>query len=357
MNTDKRIFLVAGGTGGHIWPAISFGKWLEQNVPNIKVDYICGSRPLEKEIYSAAECEPFILPMLGSPLTGSIKEKGKRLKALLKSFFDAKGIIKRTSPDFILLFGGYVSFPVLLAARHAKIPVAVQEQNAYAGKVTRYAAAKKVPVYSGWSECLPLKNNSYMRTGVPVRKFRVLRQEDAWKKLGLADEFPSGKKVVVMTGSLGSRSVKDQICSLAAKEPFCKWTFLFPAVAEKIEKVSDNVYLLPKVWETEKLFSVADMVIVRAGGSSLTEIGTLGIPALIIPWEKAVDNHQFHNAVAFAAENTALLWNGKCEKELSQKMLKLEKLSEKKEQIMSSQLYNNSDRICAGLWAEISSRC
>jgi len=75
MKTNKRILLVAGGTGGHIWPAVAFGKWIEAHETNVKVDYVCGNRPLEKEIYSVAECEPFVLSMSGSPLFGKFSEK------------------------------------------------------------------------------------------------------------------------------------------------------------------------------------------------------------------------------------------------------------------------------------------
>ena len=353
MNTEKRIFLVAGGTGGHIWPAVSFGRWIEENKHGVKVDFICGNRPLEKEIYSAAEREPFVLSMTGSPLSGCFKEKCRRGKALFKAFSEVRGILKRTKPDFILLFGGYISFPVLLAARMYRIPVAIQEQNAFAGKVTRFAAAKKIPVFSGWQDCAPLKDGQYVRTGVPVRNFKLPRQNEAWKSLGFGSAMPAGKKVVVFTGSLGSSSVKEQICGIAAQTLFSGWTFILPAAAESREQAADNVYLLPKVWNTELLYSLADMAVMRAGASSLTEAGTLGIATLVIPWEKAADNHQFHNAVAFASDNAALVWNGKDERQFAKKLLQLEKLSEEKQQITSSKLYNNAEGICSGLWAEI----
>lgn len=283
MMTNKRILLVAGGTGGHIWPAVSFGRWLEANVPEVRVDYVCGNRELEKNIYSAAECEPFVLPLSGSPLSGNLMEKLRRTKAVFQAFKEAKGIIKRTSPNFVLLFGGYVSFPVLMAARFAGVPVAVHEQNAYAGKVTRFAASKKVPVFSGWEDCMPLSYTKFRRTGVPVRKFHLPKQPEAWARLGFDEPMPYGTKVVVFTGSLGSSPVKDLICEISQKEPFKNWSFILPAVSETREKPFDNVYLTPKIWSTEILYSLSDMAIVRAGGSSLTEVGTLGIAACVIP--------------------------------------------------------------------------
>jgi len=357
MKTDKRMLLVAGGTGGHIWPAIAFGKWIEAHESNVRVDYICGNRALEKEIYNSAECEPFVLPMAGSPLSGSLSEKIKRTKSIFASFKEVRAIIKRTSPNFILLFGGYVSFPVLIAALIAKVPVAVHEQNAYAGKVTRFAASRNVPVYSGWEDCKPLADSKFRRTSVPVRTFRLLKQEEAWKKLGFDEDMPKGKKVVVFSGSLGSTPIKEQICAIAGKEEFKGWNFILPAIVDTKAKVGSNVYMLPKMWNPETLFSLADMAVVRAGGSTLTEVGTMGIASLIVPWEKAADNHQYHNAIAFMSENASIIWNGKDEREFERKLLKLEKLAAAREQILSSKLYNNADRISAALWAAISLSC
>lgn len=357
MMMNKRILLVAGGTGGHIWPAVSFGKWLEVNEPQVRVDYVCGNRELEKNIYSAAECEPFILPLTGSPLSGNMMVKLRRTKDFFKAFKDARSIIERVSPDFVLLFGGYVSFPMLVAAMLAGVPVALHEQNAYAGKVTRFAALMNIPVFSGWEDCMPLAETKFRRTGVPIRKFHLVKQSEAWTRLGFNEPFPFGIKVVVFTGSLGSSTVKDIICQIAQKEYFRNWNFILPAVAETCEKLCDNVYVTPKIWNTEILYSLADMAVVRAGGSSLTEVGSLGIVSCVIPWEKAADNHQFHNAVAFVSENAALIWDGKDKAQFEKKLLKLEKLADEKEAILSSKLYNSADKISATLWAAILSKC
>ena len=111
-----------------------------------------------------------------------------------------------------------------------------------------------------------------------------------------------------MTGSLGSRAVKDELCGAAGEEPFKGWTFVFAAVADKVERPSENVWLLPKVWDAAQLYGLADMLVLRAGGSTLTEAAVLGLPALVVPWMQAADNHQFHNALAFAGENEGMIW-------------------------------------------------
>ena len=128
-----------GGTGA-IWPAISFGRWIAENKPDVSVSYICGSRPLELEIYAAAGIEPHCLNIDGSPFSGSGIERLKRAWGQVAALRESASFIRSESPDFVLLFGGYVTFPVLLASRMLKAPSAIHEQNAYAGKVTRIAS-------------------------------------------------------------------------------------------------------------------------------------------------------------------------------------------------------------------------
>lgn len=350
-NKGLRLLLAAGGTGGHIWPALSFGGWIRERHPECEVGYICGSRPLEREIYHAAGAEPVILPMEGSPLSGGgIRQKGRRLASLFSAYGAAAEFIARFKPDAALLFGGYLSFPLIMACKRAGVRCAMHEQNARAGKVTRLAARLGLEIYSGWKECLPLPPRKHLRTGVPVRDFAPLSQSEAWRKLALAEEMPAGPKVVVFSGSLGSQSIKEKICGLAAGE-FCSWNFILPAVAEKKERVGGNVWLLPKVWDASPLYAAADMLVLRAGGSTLTEAGVLGIPALIIPWKGATDNHQYYNALSFVSENAGLIWTGDEGTEvLASSLLRLRSMGVKGR---GRGLYGQGNVICENLWSAL----
>lgn len=351
------MLIVSGGTGGHIWPAISFGRWLAKNQPDVAVQYMCGSRQLEREIYDAAGVSAYALPMEGSPFSGGGLKRISRAFSLLPAFGEARSMIKRFKPDCCLLFGGYISFPVLAACRVSGVPVFVQEQNARAGKVTRIASKMGVMVFSGWQECEPLKDGRYTRVGVPVREFERMSRAEAWKRLALPESAPTGPVAVVFTGSLGSVPVRDIICGAASQECFRDWTFLLPAVSEKIEKVGDGVFLLPHIWDASPLFSIADVAVMRAGGSSLTEAGTLGIPSLIIPWRKAADDHQYFNAVSYLSENTGLMWDGADVEVFTKKLLQLYEIQKSGRQITSSKLYNMAGRICEVLWAAIYASC
>ena len=158
-----KLLLVAGGTGGHILPAISFGQWIGKNKPEVSVSYICGRRPLEMEIYSSAGIEPYKLQIEGSPFSGRGLDKVKRTYGQLSALKESVSFLRFSSPDCVLLFGGYVSFPMLMACKILRIPFAVHEQNAYAGKVSRIASKMGAEIYTGWRECLPQDTSKYTR--------------------------------------------------------------------------------------------------------------------------------------------------------------------------------------------------
>lgn len=351
-----RLLLVAGGTGGHIWPAISFGQWIGKNKPDVSVSYICGKRPLELEIYSSAAIEPYKLQIDGSPFSGQGLDKIKRTYSQLSAIKKSVDFLRFSAPDCVLLFGGYVSFPMLMACKILRIPFAVHEQNAYAGKVSRIASKMGAEIFSGWRECLPLPFSKYTRIGVPVREFPQVPPKDAWNELGLQGELPNGPRLLVFSGSLGSTSIKDLVMDISSEEDFADWTLILPAVSEIAEKVKENVFLLPRVWKTELLYSLADMATVRGGGSTLTEISVLGIPSLVIPWEGAADNHQYHNAVSFSSENRAILWDGRgTGKDFAKSLIRLYDIHLDKNNIERGKQYNSAGQICQDLWLALSS--
>lgn len=353
-----KLVLAAGGTGGHIWPAISFGQWLRKNKPDVLIEYVCGMRPMELEIYRSAGINPQILSLSGSPLSGDgILKDTQRAFSTVRSLGEAYRILKSASPDCCLLFGGYISLPMLLVSLCTKTPAVMHEQNAYAGKVTRLASKLGADILTGWRECHPLSAGRYTRIGVPVREFERLDKNKAWESLAISTDMPPGPKVLVLTGSLGSQQIKKMVCEIAAADKFKEWVFLLPAVAEKNEKADDNVYLLPKIWDAGLLYSIADMAVIRAGGSTLTEASVTGIPSLVIPWRGAADDHQYHNALAFMAENSAVMWDG-CggTDEFARNLLKLYSIFKgKKKDSPFPKEYNSADRICRDLWLALSS--
>ena len=353
---NSNIVLVAGGTGGHIWPAVSFGKWIENNKEGVNVNYICGSRPLEAEIYKSAGIVPFVLEMVGSPLSGrSWGQRLGRLRSLFSSFIRARGFLKKKQPCGCVLFAGYVSFPMIMACKSMGIPLVLHEQNAYAGKVTRIAAWLGIKIFTGWDSCQALAKSDYQAVGVPVRDFLKHSPKEAWAKLNVPADFPNSPRVVVMTGSLGSQSIKELIVKAADDEAFKGWTFVLPALSDSVVKIRDNVFLLPKIWDASLLFGVADMAVVRAGGSTLTEVGTLGIPAVIIPWRGAADDHQRYNAAEYVKNNIGIVADDNQNYDsFKDKLLELYRTNRQNEQKCTNKLYNNVSIICEDFWLALS---
>ena len=291
MNTNKKILIVAGGTGGHIFPAIVFGRELENK--NNEVKWLCGSRELEKEIYSSANINPFRLAISGSPLgTRSIKKILGRSFALVKSFFQTRKFIKNFNPDEIFLFGGYVSFAPLLIAKLKKIPVTLHEQNAVAGKVTRLALKWGAKIITGWPECEGINKFDYV--GIPVREPVKLNRDEALKILGL-NKININKKIIgIAGGSLGSGALSKILLKAAE---LCKdYEFIF---LSHEKKDLDNAHFILPQWDMNPFYSICDVIVCRAGGSTLAEILKWKIPAITIPWPGAADNHQVKNAQEF----------------------------------------------------------
>lgn len=348
----RRILLAAGGTGGHIMPAISFGSWAAAN-RGAEVIYVCGSRPLEKEIYASAGISPVVINLAGSPLSGGIpaKTRVERVAGTVKAVREAGKILKEHRPDCCLLFGGYVSMPFMLMGRTAGIPVAVHEQNACAGLVTRLATKAGIPVFSGWETCFPLERKKFKRVGVPVRRFERTPRAEALKQLGIPEEAAGRFTVVVFSGSLGSASVKEKIIEISENEGFRDYLFLIPSVSDATRKVSERVWVLPKIWDPSPLFSAADCAVSRGGGSMLTELAVLGIPALIIPWREAAGDHQYYNAAAFISENTGIILNLENESaSLAAQILELRDIASGCVRNRVSGTYNKADKICEQLW-------
>lgn len=288
---NKNFLIVAGGTGGHIFPAIVFGHNLEKSGANVK--WLCGSRKLEAEIYNSSGIQPLLLSLSGSPLgTKSFPKIFARLNDLARSFHEASCYIKTFMPDEIYLFGGYISFAPLMIALLRKIPVTLHEQNAVAGKVTRIASRLGAKIVTGWPNCEGIKNFTY--TGIPVREPVRIPKHDALKTLGL--DIPDNARIVgVAGGSLGSGSLS-RILTEAAN--MCEnFEFIFLSSHER--KDDGNKHFILSQWNMNAFYSVCDILVCRAGGSTLAEALKWDLPTISIPWPGAADNHQEKNAAEF----------------------------------------------------------
>ena len=287
----RRVLIASGGTGGHIFPAVVFGKSLQEN--GEIVEWLCGSRDLERTIYNSAGIEPVVLPLAGSPMgTRSITKILGRIADVFRSLRMTAREIKTFKPDEIYLFGGYISFAPLIMGRLRKIPVTLHEQNTVAGRVARLAEKLGAKILTGWPVCEGVKNFTY--TGTPAREPMRLGREEALHELGV--NIPSEAKIVgVAGGSLGSGPLSELLKKTAELCRECEFVFLSSKTREDV----GNMHFIPSQWDMNAFYSVSDVLVCRAGGSTLAEVLKWGMPAVTIPWPGAMDNHQEKNAQEF----------------------------------------------------------
>jgi UDP-N-acetylglucosamine--N-acetylmuramyl-(pentapeptide) pyrophosphoryl-undecaprenol N-acetylglucosamine transferase len=348
------MMLVAGGTGGHILPAIAFGDWLRREKPHVSVDYMSGSRPIEREIYKASDITPRAIGITGSPAGIKGIRSLQRWANLLKGAVEAGRILKNTSPDACVLFGGYASVPALVAGRVGGIYSVLHEQNALAGRVTKLASKLGVKIASGWNTCEGLKRSRYTPVGVPIRHMRPMPKETAWNALGVRPFTGKGPVVSVMTGSLGSGGMSGTLAELTGSERFASWLFLLLGTENEMPRPDGNIVRLPRMWDISPLYSVSDMLITRGGASTLAEAIAARKPAVVVPWRGAADDHQMKNALSASGE-MRLVWDERGGS-LNELALKLEFLRDKyvRENGLEANLMYNSGEAgetnCRRLW-------
>ncbi|MDR1730968.1 MAG: UDP-N-acetylglucosamine--N-acetylmuramyl-(pentapeptide) pyrophosphoryl-undecaprenol N-acetylglucosamine transferase [Synergistaceae bacterium] len=308
----RTVLIVAGGTGGHIFPALAFRQWIERERKAERITCLSGSRPLEAEIYASRGVVPERLFLSGSPLgSSSILKNLWRVLEFFLAFFRAGRLMRRLRPDRCYLFGGYISLAPLLWCRILKIPTVIHEQNACAGKATRLASRMGVPVAAGWKECRGLKV-PFVTTGIPVRRFSWMNRRDAARALGI--EVQEDDLVIgVIGGSLSSAALnalsEKLFRSRKETSPEKLRPLVFAILGDSSGPVPGaSVHFLGRRWDMSPFYSLVDAVICRSGASTLAELALYGIPALTIPWKDAADGHQEANARCFAAISENLVW-------------------------------------------------
>ncbi len=318
-----KILFVAGGTGGHINPAVAVATEVKRLDPNSQILFVGTKGRMETQIVPKAGFEIKTVEMNGLSRSLSIKglvENVKTVYLTLKASSDAKKIIEEFSPDVVVGFGGYVTGPVLRTAVKMGIKTAIHEQNAFPGVANKALAQKvdKVMLTSPQAEKYMKCKNPPVVTGLPVRREIIKADRDFSRAtLGLGE---SDMLVLSMGGSLGADAVnnavvgmlenlKDEknICFLHSTGKFGKW------VPEKLESLGipfgkgTNIEIREYIDNMDVCLSACDVVISRAGASSISEIQALSKPSILIPSPNVAENHQFHNAMTLAEDGGAIL--------------------------------------------------
>lgn len=320
-----RFLISGGGTGGHIFPAISIANALRQAEPDCEILFVGANRRMEMDRIPEAGYD-----IVGLDVYGIERRKiWKNIKVLylfLKSYLEARKIVRRFAPDAAIGVGGYVSAAAMRAAASLGVPVILQEQNSFAGITNKFLArrAKKICVaYDGMERFFD--KSKIVFTGNPVRQNILSRDfeiDEAYRYFHLD---PSKKTLLIVGGSLGARTINDSIMAhikeLRQSDIQVIWQTgkyyfsnikeyiqeLYPSVTDGNPLYFDNIFVSDFISKMDYAYAIADAVISRAGASSISELCLLGKPSILVPSPNVSENHQYHNAMSLANKNAAIV--------------------------------------------------
>lgn len=311
-NKKYRILISGGGTGGHIFPALSIANALKRRL-NADILFVGAENRMEMEKVPAAG-----YPIKGLPVAGFDRKRLWRnigvLLKLRKSMRMADKIVRDFRPDIAIGVGGYCSGPTLKAAQKAGVPTLLQEQNSYAG-VTNKLLAKKARricvAYDGMERFFPAGN--IVKTGNPVRKDLTERQSDrrqARESFGLNPDRPT---LLVVGGSLGAltlnESMEQGLRRLAESGLQVIWQTgkNFGDRGLQAAKGLKGVVMTKFITDMAAAYAAADLVVSRAGAGSISELELLGKPCVLVPSPNVAEDHQTKNAMALVERDAAVL--------------------------------------------------
>lgn len=310
-----RIIISGGGTGGHIFPAISIANTLRKRFPDVEILFVGAEDRMEMEKVPAAGYKIVGLPVSGfdrAHLFNNIKV----LNRLRKSLGMAKKTIRDFRPDIAVGVGGYASGPTLWMAASQGIPTLIQEQNSYAGVTNKLLAKKASKIcvaYDGMEKFFPA--DKIVITGNPVRQDleeATDKKEEALAFFGLS---PEKKTILVVGGSLGARtinrSIQGDLDKLFASDVQVIWQtgrYYYSEATKHLKAYRGMpIWCSDFITRMDYAYSAADLIISRAGASSISELCLLKKPVILVPSPNVAEDHQTKNALALANKDAAIM--------------------------------------------------
>ena len=308
-----RVIVSGGGTGGHIFPAISIANEIKRRWPDAEILFVGAEKRMEMERVPKAGYRIEGLPVMGFDR----KRLWRNFKVLFKlseSMRKAKRIVREFQPDIAVGVGGYASGPTLKAAQKAGVPTLLQEQNSYAGVTNKMLAknARAICVaYDNMERYFPAE--TIIKTGNPVRSAILecpMSQSDAKKALGFDPERPL---LLVVGGSLGSRTINEAIGASLDTFDDAGISVLWQTgkyYAETCKEKAEghkNVKATAFIDDMATAYRAADIIVSRAGASTISELQLLGQAAILVPSPNVAEDHQTKNATALVDRNAAVM--------------------------------------------------
>lgn len=307
------ILISGGGTGGHIFPALSIANALRRRDPQTRILFVGAEGRMEMERVPAAGYD-----IVGLPVSGFDRKRlwrnFKVLWRLWKSMRRARRTLAQFAPDAVVGVGGYASGPMLKQAQKAGIPTLIQEQNSYPGVTNKLLAPKAQAIcvaYDGLERFFPA--DRIIKTGNPVRADLTevkISQAEAKKELGFD---PGRPLVLVVGGSLGARTINESIAPalqrLEAAGASVMWQTGKLYADEYVPMAAgyQNVQAMPFIARMDLAYRAADIVVSRAGAGTISELQLLGKPSILVPSPNVAEDHQRKNAQALVDRDAAVM--------------------------------------------------
>lgn len=314
--SEQRVIISGGGTGGHIFPAISIANAIMNKAPQSKILFVGAIGRMEMQKVPAAGYVIKGLPIAGFDRKNIFKNIAVVIK-LLKSQYLAKKIIQEFRPDVAVGVGGYASGPTLKVAQDMGIPTLIQEQNSYAGVTNKLLAkrAKKICVaYDGMERFFD--KDKILLTGNPVRQYLSNNSISRDKALSHFHLDPEKKTILILGGSLGARSINNCLMENLSqiRESGCQFIwqtgkYYYEEVKAKVASTIDMpmLYITDFISDMTMAYPAADLVVSRAGAGSISEFCIMQKAVLLIPSPNVAEDHQTKNALALVKKQAALL--------------------------------------------------
>lgn len=315
MNNELRVIISGGGTGGHIFPAISIANAIREKCPDAKILFVGAEGRMEMQRVPAAGYEIKGLPIQGFDRKNLLKNV-KVLYKIWKSQRMAKQIIRQFRPMVAVGVGGYASGPTLNKCAAMGIPCLIQEQNSYAGVTNKLLAkkAQKICVaYEGMERFFP--KEKIIMTGNPVRQALLdtkMSPEEARKQMGLD---PDKKTILIVGGSLGARTMNESVLQhldeIRQSDVQVVWQtgkYYHASILDEMKQYEPipSLRIMDFIADMGVAYRAANLVISRAGASSISEFCLLGTPVILVPSPNVAEDHQTKNAMALVNRQAAL---------------------------------------------------
>ena len=305
-----KVVVSAGGTGGHIYPALAVLEKLKKEDKHLEVLYIGTKNRMESEIIPARGINYVGIEIYG--FSKNILRDIKNIFLVTKSYHQCLKLLRDFNPDIVLGFGGYVTYPVLKAAKKLGIKTFLHEQNSIVGKTNKFLSNHVDLVAVSFLSTLNKfpKAKKVIYSGNPCGENALTTKEIKKSDIGLDNKK---KLVIVVAGSLGSSSLHEKLKEFLRLSKRADYQVLYITGKTHYEdftfktRFSSNIKVLPYLDNLAGLMRNCDLIVTRAGASTMSEILALNLPAIFIPSPYVAGNHQYYNALEIVKNNAGLM--------------------------------------------------